>query len=60
MEKYEKVKEILKKNNQEQLLVCYDKLDEKGKEKLLDQILNVDFDLINKLYEQTKKRCRDG
>ena len=55
MEKYEKVKEILKKNNQEQLLVCYDKLDDQGKEKLLDQILNVDFDLINKLFENTKK-----
>ena len=34
MEKLEKVKEILKKNNQEQLLVYYDKLNEKGKEKL--------------------------
>ena len=33
MEKYEKVKEILRKNGQEQLLVCYDKLDNEGKEK---------------------------
>ena len=60
MEKYDEVKEILKKNNQEQLLVYYDKLNAEGKEKLLDQILNVDFDLINELYEKTKKRYRDG
>ena len=60
MEKYEKVKEILKKNNQEQLLVWYDKLDEKGKEKLLDQILNVDFNLIKKLYDLTKKGIEMG
>ena len=49
MEKYDEVKEILKKNNQEQLLVCYDKLNAEGKEKLLDQILNVDFELIKDL-----------
>lgn len=55
MEKYDEVKEILKKNNQEQLLVCYDKLNAEGKEKLLDQILNVDFELIKDLYEKTKK-----
>ena len=54
MEKYEKVKEILRKNGQEQLLVCYDKLDNEGKEKLLDQILNIDFEQIKKLYENTK------
>lgn len=59
MEKYDEVKEILKKNNQEQLLVCYDKLNAEGKEKLLDQILNVDFELIKDLYEK-QKRCRDG
>ena len=34
MEKINEVKEILKKNHQEQLLICYDKLDNKGKEKL--------------------------
>ena len=60
MEKYDEVKEILKKNNQEQLLVCYDKLNAEGKEKLLDQILNVDFELIKDLYEKTKKGVEMG
>ena len=54
MKKYEEVKEILKKNNQEQLLVCYDKLDTEGKEKLLNQISDIDFKQINTLYENTK------
>ena len=58
MEKYDEVKEILKKNNQEQLLVCYDKLNAEGKEKLLDQIL--DFELIKDLYEKTKKGVEMG
>lgn len=54
-QKYEKVKEILKKYNQEQLLNCYDKLIEQKKEELLDQILKVDFEQINKLYKETKQ-----
>lgn len=54
MKKYEEIKEILKKNNQEQLLVCYDKLDNEGKEKLLNQISDIDFKQINTLYENTK------
>lgn len=58
--KYEKVKEILKKYNQEQLLICYDKLSSEDKEKLLDQILNIDFELMSKLYESTKKEIDMG
>ena len=54
MKKYEEINEILKKNNQEQLLVCYDKLDTEGKEKLLNQISDIDFKQINTLYENTK------
>lgn len=53
-EKYEKVKELLKKYNQEQLLMCYDKLIEQKKEELLDQILKIDFEQIAELYEETK------
>lgn len=53
-EKYEKVKELLKKYNQEQLLIWYDKLIEAKKEELLDQILNIDFEQMNELYEETK------
>jgi len=54
-QKYEKVTELLKKYNQEQLLIWYDKLIEQKKEELLDQILKVDFEQINELYESTKK-----
>lgn len=53
-EKYEKVKEILKKYSQEQLLVYYDKLIEKDKETLLNQILAIDFEQVNTLYEIAK------
>lgn len=50
---YEKALELLKKNGQEQLLVCYDKMSEADKQKLLNQILSIDFDLIKKLYDNT-------
>jgi len=53
-EKLEKVKELLKKNKQEHLLMFYDKLDKNKKEELLDQILNIDFDLMKELYENAK------
>lgn len=50
-EKYKKVSEILKKNRQEHLLAFYHKIEDSKKEAFLDQILSVDFDLINDLYE---------
>ena len=53
-EKYQRALEILKKYNQEHLLNNYDNLSDDKKEKLLDQILTIDFDQITKLYEQTK------
>ncbi|MCI8353028.1 MAG: UDPGP type 1 family protein [Clostridia bacterium] len=53
-EKLEQVEKILKKYKQEQLLRCYDKLIEAKKEELLDQILKIDFDHMQKLYEETK------
>lgn len=55
-EKYEKVKQILKEYNQEHLLMCYDKLIESKKEELLEQILNIDFEHINQLYNETKEK----
>ena len=51
-------KSILKKYNQEHLLSQYEKLDKERKERLLKQILNTDFDLINKLYEETKHEIK--
>ena len=50
-EKLKKVKEIIKKHNQEHLLVMFEKLDDNNKEKLLDQILAIDFELSEKLYK---------
>ena len=43
----EEVKDILKKYGQEHLLNHYDSLDEKKKQKLLEQIGNIDFELVN-------------
>ena len=51
----EEVKAILKKYGQEQLLNGYDKLDERKQKQLLNQIVNIDFELIKSLYDNTKK-----
>lgn len=51
----EEVKFVLKKYNQEQLLNGFENLDENKQNKLLKQILNIDFELINSLYANTKK-----
>ena len=55
-EKYQRAIEILKKYNQEHLLNNYENLSEDKKERLLDQILTIDFNQIADLYEQTKKQ----
>ena len=54
--KYEQVKQILAKYNQEQLLTWYEKLIEQKKEELLDQILKIDFEQIKTLYEETQQQ----
>ena len=51
----EEAKAILKKYNQEHLLNGYEKLEEKKQKQLLDQIMNIDFELIKSLYDNTKK-----
>ncbi len=51
-EKYEKAKELVERYNQEHLLKFYDEKNDEDKEKLLDQILTIDFDLMNKLYDK--------
>ena len=56
--KLEEAKNILKKYNQEHLLFQYEKLSAEKKEYLLNQILRINFDLINKLYEETKKEIK--
>ena len=54
-EKYEAVLNTLKKYGQEHILRNYENLTEEEKEKLLDQILTIDFNQIKELYESTKK-----
>ncbi len=55
-EKLKEVQDILKKYHQEQLLRCYDKLIEAKKEELLNQISKIDFEHMQKLYEETKTK----
>lgn len=54
-EELKKVKEKLKKYHQEHLLMKYDEKTEDEKRELLNQIENIDFDLMNELYEQATK-----
>lgn len=53
--KYNKAKEILNKYDHEHVLLAYERLNEIEKEKLLDQILAIDFEQLKDLYEQTKQ-----
>ena len=53
---YDNAKQILKKYNQEHLLICYDKLSTEDKEELIKQILNINFEQILELYEKTKQK----
>lgn len=57
-EKYNQAKNILEEYNQAHLLKNYEKLDTSKKIYLLNQIRNIDFELVNKLYEQTKKEIK--
>ena len=59
-EKIEEIKAILKKYNQEQILNNYEKLDETHKKQLIEQIENLDFELINNLYNNTKKEAKNS
>ena len=45
--------EKLKKYNQEHLLMFYDELDDSQKQKLLNQILSIDFNEILTLYKNS-------
>ena len=48
------IQKTLKKYSQEHILNGFEKLDESKQKKLLEQIKNIDFDLINSLYNKTK------
>ena len=58
--KYNQAKNILEKYNQTHLLKNYEKLNNSKKEYLLNQITNINFELINKLYLETKKEIEVG
>lgn len=51
-EKYNLVKEKLSKYEQEQLLAGYNNLNEENKNKFLDEILQLDFEYVNKLFQK--------
>lgn len=53
-QKYEEAKKLLKKYNQQHVLSFYDNLSNEKKEKLLNQIENLDLEQIKKLYEKIK------
>lgn len=59
-DKFNKAKKILEEYNQEHLLSQYEKLNNEKKEELLNQIINIDFEQINKLYKQTKEEVKIG
>ena len=52
-DKLNKAKEILKKYNQEHLLQFYDELSEEQKNILINQILNMNFEQILNLYNNS-------
>lgn len=54
-EQFKKVKKLLENYNQLQLLSNYKNMNESNKKKLLNEIESIDFELINKLYLETKK-----
>ena len=51
----EEIRSILKKYHQEHLLNNYEQLEENVQKRLLEQLSHIDFELINSLYENTKK-----
>lgn len=59
-EKFLKAQEIVEKYNQEHILKFYNELTDEKKEKLVSQILTIDFDQIANLYEATKHEIKFG
>ena len=57
-ENLEIIKKTLKKYSQEHLLNGYENLDEMKQRQLLNQIQTTDFELINSLYNNTKKELQ--
>lgn len=58
-EKIQEVKSILCEYNQEHLLRFFEELSDEEKDSLLNQILSIDFNLINSLYKKTINHEKD-
>ena len=56
MDKNEEVIKLLEKYEQTHIIKLLDKLNEKQREALFNQINNIDFHQIVELYENTKKK----
>ena len=54
------IKATLKKYKQEHLLNNYEELDENKKKKLIDEIENIDFELMESLYRKTKNQKEES
>lgn len=52
---FEEAKNLLEKYGQTHILKSYERLNEEGKEKLLEQVARIDFDKMLTLYENSKK-----
>ena len=51
--KYSIAKEILQKNKQNHIIEFIDRLDNKSKDRLIDQVLSIDFEELKELYNKT-------
>lgn len=58
-EKLEKAKKILKQYNQEHLIKNFNNLSKKNQEILLEQILQINFEQMDKLYKNVGKNTEN-
>ena len=59
MNKEDEVKEILAKHNNSNILRYYNFISDDQKSEFLDEILNIDFDLQEKLFDSTKIKAKN-
>lgn len=55
MNKVEEIEEVLKIHNQDHIIKLLNKLEGEEKDRLIEQIKNIDFEQIMELYDNTKK-----
>ena len=56
----EEIKATLKKYKQEHLLNHFDELEESKKKKLIDEIKNINFELMDSLYRKTENKKEES